>query len=44
VYVSACVCTVFLIKNIIGFNFHAIREKQLKCIEKIVVHSFVDKV
>jgi hypothetical protein len=30
--------------NIIGFDFRAMREKQLKCIGKIGVHSFVDKV
>jgi hypothetical protein len=30
--------------NIIGFDFRAMREKQLKYIENIEVHSFVDKV
>jgi hypothetical protein len=30
--------------NIIGFNFRAMKEKQVKCIGKIGVHSFVDKV
>jgi hypothetical protein len=30
--------------NIIGFDFRAMKEKQFKCIGKIGVHSFVDKV
>jgi hypothetical protein len=30
--------------NIIGFDFRVMREKQLKCIGKIGVHSFVDKI
>jgi hypothetical protein len=30
--------------NIIRFDFRAMGEKQLKCIRKIGVHSFVNKV
>jgi hypothetical protein len=30
------------ILNIVGFDFRAMREKQLKCIKKIEVHLFKD--
>jgi hypothetical protein len=41
---SACKKQEKHVLNTSGFDFRAMREKQLKCIGKIGVHSFVDKV
>jgi hypothetical protein len=41
---SACRKQIEHVLNIIGSDFRGMREKQLKCIGKIGVHSFVDKV
>jgi hypothetical protein len=41
---SACSKQREHVLNIIGFDFRTIKEKQLKCIRKIGVRSFVDKI
>jgi hypothetical protein len=42
--ISACRKQREHVLNISEFDFRAMRKKQLKCIEKIGIHSFVDKV